>query len=167
LNSVSEAQSPHEPLTQLHRILYVEDDEDIREVVRFALEAVGGFSVLACESAAAAFEAIDSYAPQLIMLDVMMPQTDGPAMMRELRLREATRHIPVVFMTAKVQPQEFAEFLQLGVIDVVAKPFDPMTLPQTIASIWSRVKDNTIRSTATEAPALVKSCETNRGTRRG
>jgi CheY-like chemotaxis protein len=74
----------------------------------------------------------------LVLLDVMMPGMDGPATLCRLQELPSMEGIPVVFMTAKVQPQEVQEYLALGAVEVVAKPFDPMTLPTTLREIWSR-----------------------------
>ncbi len=126
---------------QLDRILYVEDDADIREVASMALEVVGGFKVLPCASGAEALQKVHDFAPQLIVLDVMMPEMDGPATLKCLQGDPRTSAIPVIFMTAKVQPNEIAEFLSLGARDVVAKPFDPMTLSDSLRRIWKRIED--------------------------
>jgi CheY-like chemotaxis protein len=125
---------------QLQRVLYVEDDSDIREVVGMALEVVGGLTVRLCASGAEALAVAEAFAPDLVVLDVMMPDMDGPATMAALRALPAIASIPVVFMTAKVQPSEVAEFLALGAVDVVAKPFDPMTLADSLRQIWTRIE---------------------------
>lgn len=128
------------PHPSLSRILFVEDDPDIQTVARMALEAVGGFSVLPCSSGAEALERVGPFSPDLILLDVMMPGMDGLATLEALRRLPETAGIPVVFMTAKVQAQEVARYREVGAVDVIAKPFDPMTLPATVRSIWSRLR---------------------------
>lgn len=125
----------------LNRILLVDDEPDIREVVSLALEAVGGFTVEVGGSAVEALQKAVEFAPELILLDVMMPGTDGPGVLRMLRELPATLEIPVIFMTAKVQPQEIVRFKNLGAVDVIAKPIDPMTLSATVNAIWSRCHD--------------------------
>ena len=125
-------------LPQLERILLVDDEADIRQVARLALEAVGGFQVRECASGLAAPRAVEEFAPQLILMDVMMPGQDGVETLKALRAGPATARVPVVFMTAKVQPQEISAFRALGALDVIAKPFDPMTLAQTVRRIWER-----------------------------
>lgn len=121
------------PLT---RILYVEDDADIREIAQLALEVVGGFEVLLCASGEQALLQAAAFAPQLILLDVMMPDMDGPSTLRALRQQPKLAHIPVAFMTAKIQPQEIAHYKAMGALEVIAKPFDPMLLPQQVTNIW-------------------------------
>lgn len=126
--------------TMLKRVLFVEDDPDIRTVARMALEAVGRFTVLGCGSGAEALERVEAFAPDLILLDVMMPGMDGLETLQSLRLLPGAATVPVVFMTAKVQAQEVSEYRAAGAVDVIAKPFDPMTLPATVRSIWERLQ---------------------------
>lgn len=122
----------------LRRILYVEDEPDIRAIAQLALESVGGFTVAACDSGQEALEKAPGFAPDLILLDVMMPGMDGPSTLDALRRMEHTAATPVIFMTAKVQPHEVAQYQELGALDVIAKPFDPMQLPADIQGIWER-----------------------------
>ena len=122
----------------LTRILYVEDDADIRSVAGFALEAVGGFVLAVCASGEEALAQAPGFAPQLLLLDVMMPGMDGPETLAALRALPGTGATPAVFMTAKVQPQEVARYRALGAVDVISKPFDPMTLSDEIRAIWGR-----------------------------
>ena len=125
-------------MTILARILYVEDDPDIQAVAVMALQTLGGFEVRACGSGAEALACAESYRPDLLLLDVMMPGMDGPSTLAALRTRPGLADVPVVFMTAKVQPQEVARYRELGALDVIVKPFDPMTLAQTLHGIWQR-----------------------------
>lgn len=122
--------------TLLKRILYAEDEPDIQTVAKLALEMVGGFSVQMCDNGRVLLETYEAFAPDLIMLDVMMPEMDGPSTLKALRERGVT--IPVIFMTAKVQPQEVAAYKELGAMDVIAKPFDPMQLAAQVKAIWDR-----------------------------
>jgi two-component system OmpR family response regulator len=119
----------------LHRILFVEDDPDIQVVATMALESLGGFSVLACGSGAEALSRFGEFAPELVLLDVMMPGMDGPATLAALR-RLPSGGVPVIFMTARVQAHEIAHYREKGAVDVIAKPFDPMTLAATVQTIW-------------------------------
>jgi len=122
--------------TTLRRILFVEDDPDIQTVARMALEALGGFTVLACNSGAEALAKVDGFIPDLVLLDVMMPGMDGPTTLEALRKRTTCREVPVIFMTAKVQAQELAFYRELGAEEVIAKPFDPMVLAERVRTIW-------------------------------
>ncbi|SMF61195.1 response regulator [Allosphingosinicella indica] len=110
------------------RILYVDDEADIREVAAMALELEPGFEVRSCASGAEALAVVTEWHPDLILLDVMMPQMDGPAVLARLRQRPATADTPVLFVTARTQQQEVAQLRALGAQGVIAKPFDPMTL---------------------------------------
>lgn len=123
---------------ELKRILYVEDEPDIQTVARIALENLGGFALQVCSSGAEALSRAAAFGPQLLLLDVMMPGMDGPTTLAELRKLPATAQVPAIFMTAKVQPGEVAQYKALGALDVIAKPFDPMTLATQIRAIWSR-----------------------------
>ncbi|MCH7539004.1 MAG: response regulator [Proteobacteria bacterium] len=126
------------PLT---RILYVEDEPDIQAIARLALETIGGFTVEICSSGSAAIEAAPRFAPDLILLDVMMPGMDGIDTLKALREIPQTVTTPVIFMTAKVQKQEIERYKELGAVDVIPKPFDPMTLAAVIKDIWQRRDD--------------------------
>ena len=125
----------------LHRILYVEDDADIREIVRMSLEMVGKYTVAACESCADALQVVDDFRPDLLLLDVMMPDMDGPSTLRKLRRRDSAVDAPAVFITAKVQAGDMAQYKQLGAFDVIVKPFDPMALPERIGQIWQSYRE--------------------------
>lgn len=123
---------------QLTRILYVEDEPDIQMVARLALEALGGFTVEICSSGNEVLQRAPDFKPQLILLDVMMPGMDGPATLKLLRGIPQFANTPVVFMTAKVQPGEVAGYKELGAVDVIPKPFDPMMLASQVQAIWER-----------------------------
>lgn len=123
---------------RLLRVLYVEDEPDIQVVARLALEVLGGFTVEICSSGEEAMVCAPDFKPQLILLDVMMPGIDGPTTLGRLRVLPQFAATPVVFMTAKVQPDEVARYKELGAVDVIPKPFDPMTLAGKVQSIWER-----------------------------
>ena len=123
-------------MNSLQRVLYVEDEPDIQAVARVALEVVGGMVVKICSSGEEALREAVDFAPDMILLDVMMPGVDGPGTLKALQAVPALAGIPVAFMTAKVQPNEVANYKSLGALDVVAKPFNPMTLAEQIRSIW-------------------------------
>ncbi|TCV84163.1 response regulator [Sulfurirhabdus autotrophica] len=126
-------------MAELRRILYVEDEPDIQAVAKLALEALGGFEVQVCSSGKEALESVLAFSPDLILLDVMMPGMDGPTTLKAMRELPELRQTPVVFMTAKVQPQEIQEYTRLGAIDVIPKPFDPMTLADVVKKIWKSI----------------------------
>lgn len=123
-------------MSTLQRILYVEDEPDIQAVAKLALEMVGGFTVKVCSSGEEALREAVAFAPDMILLDVMMPGIDGPTTLKALRELPSLAGLPVAFMTAKVQPAEVAHYKTLGARDVIAKPFDPMTLASQVRAIW-------------------------------
>ena len=119
-------------------ILYVEDDPDIQAIAMMSLETVGGFGVQAADGGKQALEIVNRQMPGLLILDVMMPGMDGPATLEAIRQLPGGTEVPVIFMTAKVQQSEVATLQKPGVIGVIPKPFDPMTLPDTVRSIWNK-----------------------------
>ena len=128
-------------MPELHRILHVEDDPSIQAVAKLALEAVGGFQVLSCSSGQAALDQLQGFAPDFILLDVMMPDMDGPQTLAQIARLIDINQVPVAFMTAKVQPAEIAHYRSLGARDVIIKPFDPMQLAAQVRKIWSLVHE--------------------------
>ena len=119
------------------KLLYVEDEQDIREVAEFALEDEG-FDIEFCESGVQALEKAGDFAPDVILLDVMMPEMDGPTTLQNLRLIPGLDQTPVIFLTAKVQTGETQNYMALGAVDVIPKPFDPMELADQIRDIVNR-----------------------------
>jgi len=123
-------------MKELKTILYAEDENDIREIAQIALEDIGGFTVQYCADGLKVLEVAKGFTPDLLLLDIMMPEMDGPTTLRELRKIEKFSSIPVIFMTAKIQSNEVAEYKALGAIEVIAKPFDPLTLAGSIQKAW-------------------------------
>lgn len=123
----------------LKSVLYVDDEPDIREVVEMSLLLVEGLSVHVCESGERALDLLPQLRPDLVLLDVMMPGTDGPTTLQRMRANPALAHVPVVFVTAKAMPQEVARFRELGAIAVIPKPFDPMQLGRQVTKIWGEI----------------------------
>jgi CheY-like chemotaxis protein len=122
----------------LRRILLVDDEPDIRTVVRLALETVGGYSVCVCASAAEALERIEDFRPDLVLLDVMLPDMEGPVALERLRERPGGEAVPVVFLTARVQSEAVETLYRAGAADVIQKPFDPMRLADEVRDAWNR-----------------------------
>lgn len=124
----------------LNKVLYCEDEPDIRTVAEIALVNVAGLQVRVCEHGGLAVDAAREFQPDLILLDVMMPNLDGPGTLQALRREPDLAHIPVVFMTAKAMPGEIATLKALGAAEVIAKPFDPMLLGATLRTIWDSLQ---------------------------
>lgn len=129
-------ESPMSPTLQ--HILCVDDEPDILEVAQLSLEAVGGFRVTCLNSGVEAVAKAAAIKPDLILLDVMMPGLDGPSTLQALRKLPELAHVPIVFMTARVQPAEVKKYLEIGAIGVTAKPFDAMALAGEIRNTWER-----------------------------
>jgi CheY-like chemotaxis protein len=123
-------------------VLYVDDEPDIREVASLALELDTGVHVTTAASGPQALKILagDGPKPDVVMLDVMMPEMDGPAVLAEIKADPATAHIPVVFITARAQSHELARFVSLGAVGVITKPFDPMTLSIELRAVLARAR---------------------------
>ncbi len=124
------------PAKPLERVLCVEDDEDIRRILRLALERIGGMTVDLVADPAEAIERMVEFRPDLVVLDWMMPGIDGPTLLRKMRETPALASLPVVFATAKASPREIAELVALGAAGVISKPFAPKELPAKLRAIW-------------------------------
>lgn len=116
------------------RVLLVDDDPDIRAVARLALERLGGFEVEDVGEGEMAIERAAAAAPDLVVLDVMLPGLGGAAVLERLRGLPA----PVVMLTARADPAEHRRLRQLGAAEVIVKPFDPIALPGQVREVWER-----------------------------
>lgn len=125
------------PAQPLNRVCYVEDDEDIRKIVRMSLERIGKMTVEVVGDPLLAIEAIKAFKPEIVMLDWMMPGMDGPALFRRMKEVPEVRDLPVVFITAKASPKELDELRVLGAVGTISKPFSPRDLPDQLRAIWS------------------------------
>ena len=123
-------------MSELRRVMCVEDDPDIRMIIEFSLATVGGYEVCLCPGGKSALAQAPLFKPDLVLLDVMMPDLSGPETLAALRLQDGMKGVPVVFMTAKAMPEEVEDLLQYGATGVIVKPFDPVTLPQNIRIYW-------------------------------
>ncbi len=123
------------------RVLHVEDEPDIREVVEVSLGLDPNIMSRSCGSGQEALAIVRDWAPDIILLDVMMPVMDGPATLACLRANPSTADIPIVFMTARAQSRELDLFRSLGAAGVIPKPFDPMTLAVSVRNYVHRPCD--------------------------
>lgn len=121
---------------QLKTVMLVEDDLDIALLARIALEEFGGLEFVHYATGAEALQAVDGHQPDLIILDYRMPGMNGAEVLQGLKERAASRHIPVIFMTASLMPKHVARLREMGALDVLAKPFDPLNLADQIKRIW-------------------------------
>ncbi len=128
----------------LKHIFYVEDDQDIQQLVQLSLASLHGFELTLASSGEEALAMADNIEPQMVLLDVMMPGMDGVALYNRLREKPAYQSMPIVFITAKVQQHEVSHYQQLGAAGVIVKPFSPDELAGLINTFWER--HNTIKS---------------------
>ncbi len=117
------------------RILVIDDDEDIQDVARIALEVVGGWEVITASSGREGIRLAATEQPDVILLDVMMPDLDGIATLEQLKANPVTQPIPVILLTAKVQSGDRNRFARLGIVGIIAKPFKTMLLADRVAEI--------------------------------
>ena len=118
------------------RVMCVEDDADIRMILEFSLHKLGGFELCLCASGQEALDQVTTFAPDLVLLDVMMPGLSGPQTLELLREMPVMRGVPVVFLTAKAMLNEVEELLQQGATGLIVKPFDPVKLPENVRFYW-------------------------------
>lgn len=123
-------------MKELKKILYAEDEPDVQTIVELIVQSMSSYEIKICENGKKLLESVEDYEPDLILLDVMMPEMDGPTTFENLQLNEKTKNIPVIFMTAKAQIHEVKIFQEIGVIGVITKPFDPILLCSKIQEIW-------------------------------
>jgi CheY-like chemotaxis protein len=125
----------------LQRILHVEDVPSIQVVTRIALEKLGGFQVLSCASGQDALDRVRQFAPDMILLDVMLPQMNGLELLRQLSQQIDLQEMSVVLLTGQQEPADLAELKRLGVRRLLQKPFDPLQLAAQLNEIWEAEHD--------------------------
>jgi len=119
----------------LQRILLADDEPDILEISRIALETVGGFEVSVCSSGKTLLERLPEFRPDLVIVDVLMPDMTGPEVFEEIRRRPEYDEVPVIYLTGVIQEEELEDLRETGVADIILKPFDPMTLADRINGV--------------------------------
>lgn len=126
------------PLT---KILFVDDDVDILTIVGYCLERLPGISMKSLTSGEEAIQEALEFQPDLILLDVIMPDMDGIETLKAMRLLPSLAHIPVVFITVRVLSEDLDTYQKLGALDVIPKPFDPLKLTANIQNIWNKYQE--------------------------
>jgi two-component system OmpR family response regulator len=121
----------------LSRIMYVDDDPDLRAIAEISLRDLSGFTVELCGGGEEAIRAAPRFKPQIILLDVMMPGMDGIETFKQLRQLPPTAETPIIFVSAKVQSHEVHAYQALGAAGVIPKPFDPLQLGEQARRLWS------------------------------
>lgn len=123
-------------MQELKKILYAEDEPDVQTIVELTVQTMSEYQIKICNNGKELLKCVSEFNPDLILLDVMMPEMDGPTTFKNLQSKENTKDIPVIFMTAKAQVHEIEIFKEIGVVGIITKPFDPMNLCDEIQAIW-------------------------------
>lgn len=123
---------------QLKKILFVDDDEGVHLIVKICLREIPNVKFRSVFSGEEAIKIAMDFQPDLILLDVMMPNMDGISTLKTLRLLPSLANTPVIFLTAKAQKSEIEEYFKYGVLDVIVKPFDPNTMAKSVVKAWEK-----------------------------
>lgn len=120
-------------------LLHVEDDADIREIAMMALGISGEFAIIQCESGDEALSEVENSTPDVILLDMMMPGMTGLQTLLHMRKMPHLAEVPAIFMTARTQQSDVDELRAMGNVEVITKPFDPMTLSDQIKEAMAKI----------------------------
>ncbi|MDQ2989898.1 MAG: response regulator [Pseudomonadota bacterium] len=124
--------------TDLRSILYVEDDLHVRTTAKLVLEVIGKFAVRECSSGREALHAAEDFYPDLILLDVMMPELDGLETLALLRTMPHLADTPALFVTSLTTPDDIDRYMAAGAIGVIAKPLVPLRLAGQVHRLWEQ-----------------------------
>ncbi|MCP5050861.1 MAG: response regulator [bacterium] len=116
--------------------MYVDDDPDLQDIVRLGLQTGGGFTVKVCDSGKQALDEVVEFKPDLVILDVVMPEMNGPQTLEALRKIPQAREIPVIFLTSRIRSDQLGQYKPLGVIGLIRKPLNPLKLTEQLMEIW-------------------------------
>lgn len=117
------------------RILLIDDENSIRLVIQVSLNQLANWTVLTAATSAEGLCQAETEQPDAILLDLMMPEMDGLTVLKKLKANPETSDIPVILLTAKLQPMGYNQFDQQDLAGILTKPFDPLTLAHQIAEI--------------------------------
>lgn len=120
------------------RVLIVDDEPDVRELARIGFEVVGGHQAVLASNGLEALERLADTTVDAVVMDVQMPELDGPSTLTEIRATFPADQLPVVFLTASVRPEDLNALHELDVSGVLAKPFDPLTLSAEVVELLGR-----------------------------
>jgi len=118
----------------IHTVLFADDDANIRLIVQMSLEGLTNWKVILAATGKEAVQAAHEHKPDLLLLDVMMPDMDGTEVITAIN-QNSTSKLPVIFITAKVQRQEISRYKSLGALGLIMKPFNPMKLAQEVKAL--------------------------------
>jgi CheY-like chemotaxis protein len=139
------------PAVSHRTVLVVDDDDQVREITRLALEVLGGWTVVEASGGSEAVRLARAHQPTVVLLDVMMPDMDGPATFAAMQADPSTRHVPVILLTAKVQVGQRQLWDGLAIAGVIAKPFSPATLSDEVDRLLE------VRAKASDLPEVPRS----------
>lgn len=126
----------------LKKIMVIEDDPDIRDILELSLDTLGGFELSLHDNAVSALASASNFCPDLILLDVMLPELSGPEALPKFREQPAGQAAAIVFLTAKASASARDELMLQGAQEVLFKPFDPVTLPEQLQAIWEAIQSH-------------------------
>ncbi len=144
------------------KILIIEDEEAIQELIRYNLERDGYTKIRGCESGELGLRAVREFAPDLILLDLMLPGIDGLTVCRRLKADPATESIPIIMLTARGEEADIVVGLEMGADDYLPKPFSPRVL---VARIHAVLRRRQVAAEADEGTLRRGLLYMNRGTR--
>jgi CheY-like chemotaxis protein len=116
-------------------ILIIDDEEDVKDIAQMGLEMVTDWQVITASTGKEGLDLAKNSQPEVILLDLMMPEWDGKETLKHLKANQSTAAIPVILMTAKTQSAIAPELAELDLAGVITKPFRPLELPEQIAQI--------------------------------
>jgi two-component system, OmpR family, response regulator len=122
----------------LNRIMYVDDDPDLRQIVAMGLKVGGGYTVKVCSSGNQAIAELPGFQPDLLIMDVVMPDMTGPKTVEVMKETPGFPEVPLVFLTSKVNSNELKQYRALGAIGVIRKPMNPMHITTQVMDIWNK-----------------------------
>lgn len=122
------------------KVLIIDDEEDVKEIAQMGLEMAADWDVITANSGKAGLDLAASSQPEVILLDLMMPDWDGQETLKQLKANQHTVNIPVILMTAKTKSAIASELTSLDIVGIITKPFRPLQLPEQIAEILSQVE---------------------------
>ena len=127
------------PARPMERVLFVDDDEIVQNLVRIALERIGGLKVRLVNDSTQALDAVRSFKPDMVVLDCIMPRLDGVEVFKLMREDPELAATPVVFLTVKAHWRTTEDLLALGAAGVITKPFSARDLPGQLKAIWAKL----------------------------
>jgi CheY-like chemotaxis protein len=122
--------------SQLRSILYVEDDLHVRTTAKLVLEVIGKLDVRACRSGPEALELARTFHPDLLLLDVVLPEQDGVDLLKALRCMPHLAQVPALFITGATSNDDMARYVAAGAMGVISKPLAPLTLSDQVQELW-------------------------------